>query len=50
MQIEQYHAVPYLGCALDENISGETMSLNVISNINYRRFCRNVFVDYFATL
>ena len=50
MQIEQYHAVTYLGCALDENISGETMSLNVIIKINYKLFCRNVFVDYFATL
>ena len=50
IQIEQYHAVTYLGCAIDENISEETVSLNVISKINYRLFCCNVFVDYFATL
>ena len=58
IQIKQYRTVPYLGCALDKNLSGETMALKVISKINCRlRFCaekidfyRNSFVDYFATL
>ena len=36
MQIKQYHTVTYLGCALDENLSGETMALKVISKINCR--------------
>ena len=42
IQIKQYHTVTYLGCALDENLSGETMALKVISKINCRL--------YFATL
>ena len=59
IQIKQYHTVTYLDCALDENLSGETMALKVISKINCRLrfFCtekidfyRNLFVDYFATL
>ena len=36
IQIKQYHFVTYLGCALDENLSGETMALKVISKINCR--------------
>ena len=28
--------VTYFACALDENLSGETMALEVISKINYR--------------
>ena len=36
IQIKQYHTVTYLGCALDENLSGETMALKVISKINCR--------------
>ena len=36
MQIEQYHTVTYLGCALDKNLPGETMALNVIRKINCR--------------
>ena len=36
-QIKQYHAVTYLGCALHENLSGETMALKVISKSNCRR-------------
>ena len=34
IQIKQYHTVTYLGCALDENISGETMALRFVSKIN----------------
>ena len=36
IQIKQYHTVTYLGCALDENLSGETMALKVIRKINCR--------------
>ena len=36
IQINQYHMVTYFACALDENLSGETMALEVISKINYR--------------
>ena len=36
MQIKQYHTVTYLGCALDENLSGEITALKVISKINCR--------------
>ena len=37
IQIKQYHTtVTYLGCALDENLSGETIALEVISKINCR--------------
>ena len=35
-QIKQYHVVTYLGCALHENLSRETMALKVISKINCR--------------
>ena len=38
--MKQYHTVIYLGCALDENLSGETMTLKVISKIN----CRSRFL------
>ena len=34
IQIKQYHTVTYLGWVLDENLSGETMALKVISKIN----------------
>ena len=36
MQNKQYHTVTYLDYALDENPSGEAMTLKVISKINYR--------------
>ena len=36
MQIKQYHIVTYLDCALDENYSGKTMALKIISKINCR--------------
>ena len=41
MEIKQYHAVTYLGCALDENLSGATMALKVISKINCRLMSLN---------
>ena len=33
IQIKQHHTVTYLGCALDENLFGETKALKVISKI-----------------
>ena len=48
IQIKQYHTVTYLGCALDENLSGETMALKVISKIKCRlRFLyrENIFLS-----
>ena len=36
IQIKQYHTVTYLGCVIDENLSGETMVLKVISKISCR--------------
>ena len=42
IQIKQYHTVTYFGWVLDENLSGETMALKVISKINciLRFLCR----------
>ena len=40
MQIKQRHNTTYLGCALDENLSGETTALKVISKI----YCRLRFL------
>ena len=34
IKIKQYSKVTYLGCVLDESLSGESMALNVISKIN----------------
>ena len=34
--IKQYSKVTYLGCELDENLSGEAMALKVINKINSR--------------
>ena len=34
MQIEQLSKVEYLGCLMDEMMSGEAMELNVIHKIN----------------
>ena len=34
IQIKQHSKVKYLGCMLDETISGETMALSVINKIN----------------
>ena len=48
IQIKQHSKVKYLGCMLDETMSGETMALSVISKINnklkflYRKFNSNL--------
>ena len=34
IQIKQHSKVKYLGCKLDETMSGETMALSVINKIN----------------
>ena len=36
MQIKQHSKVTYLGCILDETMSGESMALKVINKINSR--------------
>ena len=36
IQIKQYHTETYLGCSLDENLSGESMDLKAINKINSR--------------
>ena len=35
-EIKQYEKVKYLGCILDQNLSGELMALNVIDKVNSR--------------
>ena len=37
MQIKECHTLAYLGCALDECLSEETMPLKVISKIKVRK-------------
>ena len=34
INVKQYSEVPYLGCVLDETISGEPVALKVINKIN----------------
>ena len=36
MHIKQYHTVIYVGCSLDETLSGESMALKVVNKINSR--------------
>ena len=36
IEIKQHAKVKYLGCILDESLSGESMTLNVIDKINPR--------------
>ena len=36
LKIKQYSEVTYLGCILDESLSGESIALNVVSKINTR--------------
>ena len=44
IQIKQHSKVTYLGCILDETMSGELMALKVIHIINSRlNFCTNSF-------
>ena len=47
LKIKQYSEVTYLGCILDESLSGESMALNVVSKINTRLkflYRKNIFV------
>ena len=32
--VKQYEKIKYLGCILDQNLSGESMALNVIDKVN----------------
>ena len=34
IKTKQYYKVIYLGCELDENLSGEVMALKVINKVN----------------
>ena len=36
IHIKQYHTVTYLGCLLDETLSGKSMALKVINKVNSR--------------
>ena len=36
IEIKQYTKVNYLGCILDESLSGESMALHVLNKINSR--------------
>ena len=38
IQIKQHFKVTYLGCLLDETMSGEAMALNIINKINKLKF------------
>ena len=58
IHIKQYNTITSLGCLLDETLSGESMTLTVISKIIYRlRFlykkagsCLCLFANCFVTL
>ena len=39
IEIKQYSKVTYLGCLLDEAMSGESMALKTIKNINQKLKC-----------
>ena len=36
IKIKQYEKVKYLGCVLDQSLSGESMALNIIDKVNSR--------------
>ena len=42
LKIKQYSEVTYLGCILDESLSGESMALNVVSKISLLK--KQIFV------
>ena len=47
IQIKQHSDVKYLGCLMDEAMSGEAMALNIIPKINYKLkflYRKNVFL------
>lgn len=41
INIKKYLTVIYLGCSLDENLSGESMAQKVINKMNSKFLCRN---------
>ena len=46
MQIKQHSKVKYLGCLLDETMSGETVVLSIVNKINIKLkflYCKNSF-------
>ena len=46
MQIKHHSKVEYLGCLMDEAMSGEAMALNIIHKINSKLkflYLKNVF-------
>ena len=48
IKIKQYSKVTYLGCILDETLSGESMAIHVVNKVNSRlRFLyrQNTFLD-----
>ena len=47
IQIKQHSKVKYLGCLMDETMSGEAMALHVIHKINNKLkflYCKNDFL------
>ena len=47
MQIKQHSKVKYLGCLMEETMSGEAMAFNVIHKINSKLkflYCKNNFL------
>ena len=49
IKIKQYSKVTYLGCILDETISGESMAIHVINKINSRLrllYCQYRFLNF----
>ena len=47
LKIKQYSEVTYLGCILDESLSGESMALNVVSKISLLK--KQIFVTSIKT-
>ena len=47
LKITQYSEVTYLGCILDESLSGESMALNVVSKISLLK--KQIFVTSIKT-
>ena len=57
IKIKQYSKVTYLGCILDETLSGESMAIHVVNKINSRlrflyrqnRYLVFPYADFYAT-
>ena len=48
MQIKQYSKIKYPKCLMNEKLSRETMTLNVVHKTNNKLkflYCKNVFFD-----